>query len=78
MTVFVIVKLSKKVEDSVKLQKDIDHLGSWTCKWGMRFQPHKFYMMQLTNKRTCTIHVSYKIEGTVLENVESIKYIAPV
>ena len=40
----------KKVEDSVKLQKDIDHLGSWTCKWGMRFQPLKFYLMHLTNK----------------------------
>ena len=36
----------------MKLQKDIDHLGSWARKWGMRFQPVKCNMMQLTNKRT--------------------------
>ena len=41
----------------------------------MRFQPVKCNMMQLTNKRTSNIHSSYKIEGTVLENVESIKYL---
>ena len=32
-------------------------------------------MMQLTNKRTSKIQASYKLEGTVLENVESIKYL---
>ena len=66
----------KNVEDTVKLQ-DIDRLGSWARKWGMRFQPVKCNMMQLTNKRTCTskIQASYKLEGTVLENVESIKYL---
>ena len=30
---------------------------------------------QLTNKRTSKIQASYKLEGTVLENVESIKYL---
>ena len=29
----------------------------------------------LTNKRTSKIQASYKLEGTVLENVESIKYL---
>ena len=42
----------KNVEDTVKLQKDIDRLGSWVRKWGMRFQPVKCNMMQLTNKWT--------------------------
>ena len=59
----------------MKLQKDIDRLGSWARKWGMRFQPVKCNMMQLTNKRTSEIRASYKLEGTVLENVESIKYL---
>ena len=59
----------------MKLQKDIDRLGSWARKWGMRFQPVKCNMMQLTNKRTSKIQASYKLEGTVLENVESIKYL---
>ena len=32
--------------------------------------------MQLTNKRTCKIQTSNKVEGTVLENVESVKYLS--
>ena len=32
-------------------------------------------MMQLTNKHARKIQASYKLEGTVLENVESIKYL---
>ena len=59
----------------MKLQKDIDRLGSWTRKWGMRFQPVKCNMVQLTQNLTNKIQASYTLEGTVLENVESIKYI---
>ena len=58
--------------DTLKLQRDIDRLGSWAREWGMRFQPVKCNMMQLTRKR---IHASYTLEGTDLENVESIKYL---
>ena len=65
----------KNVEDTVKLQKDIDSLGSWARKWSTRFQPVMCNMMQLTNKRTSKIQASCKLEGTVLENVESIKYL---
>ena len=56
----------------MKLQRDIDRLGSWARKWGMRFQPVKCNMMQLTRKRIKKIHASYTLEGTNLENVESI------
>ena len=38
----------KNKEDALKLQKDIDLIGSWAKKWGMRFQPVKCNMMQLT------------------------------
>ena len=31
----------KNEEDTIKLQRDIDRLGSWARKWGMRFQPVK-------------------------------------
>ena len=41
----------------------------------MRFQPVKCNMMQITRKRIKNIHASYMLEGTVLENVESIKYL---
>ena len=33
----------------LKLQKDIDRLGIWARKGGMRFQPIKCNMMSLTN-----------------------------
>ena len=41
----------------------------------MRFQPVKCNMMQLTWKLIKKIHASYTLEGTNLENVESIKYL---
>ena len=41
----------KEIEDTVKLQKDIDRLGNWARKWGMRFQPVKCNMVQLTKKK---------------------------
>ena len=65
----------KDEEDTMKLQRDIDRLGSRARKWGMRFQPVKCNMMQLTRKRIRKIHASYTLEGTDLENVESIKYL---
>ena len=45
----------KNAEDTLKLQRDIDRLGSWARKWGMRFQPVKCNMMQLTNKRSSLV-----------------------
>ena len=67
----------KDKEDTMKLQRDIDRLGSWARKLGMRFQTVKCNMMQLTRKRIKKIHASYTLdlEGTDLENVESIKYL---
>ena len=65
----------KNEEDTLKLQRDIDQLGCWTRKWGMIFQTVKCNIMQLTIKRIKKIHASYTLEGTDLENVESIKYL---
>ena len=65
----------KVEEDTMKLQRAIDRLGSWARKWGMRFQPVKCNMMQLTRKWIKKIHAPYTLEGTDLENVESIKYL---
>ena len=62
----------KDIVDTLKLQKDIDRLGIWARKWGMRFQPVKCNMMQLTKKHY-KIQASYTLEGSILENVESIK-----
>ena len=65
----------KGTEDTVKLQEDIDHLGCWARKWGMRFQPVKCKIMQITRKRIKKINASYNLEGTILDNVENIKYL---
>ena len=67
----------KDEEDTMKLQSDIDRLGSWARKWGMRFQPVKCNMMQLTRKRIKKIHALYT-EETDLETVESIKYLGVI
>ena len=47
----------------------------WARKWGMRFQSVKCNMTQITRKWIKKIHASYTLEGTVLENVENIKYL---
>ena len=62
-------------KDTSKLQKDINQLGKWARKWGMRFQPVKCNIMQITRKRIKKINVAYSLEGTVLENVDNIKYL---
>ena len=41
----------------------------------MRFQPVECNMMQLTRKHSNKIQASYTLEGTVLENVDNIKYL---
>ena len=62
----------KDEEDTMKLQSDNDRLGSWARKWGMRFQPVKCNVMQLSRKRIKKIHA---LEGTDIENVESSKFL---
>ena len=42
--------------------------------WGMGFQPVKYNIMQITRKRTKEINASYTLAGTVVDNVEKIKY----
>ena len=39
---------------------------------------HECNMMQLTNKNLNKIHASYTLEGTVLENVDNIKYLGVI
>ena len=41
----------------------------------MRFQPVRCNMMQLTRKHLNNFHASYTLEGTILEDVDNIKYL---
>ena len=65
----------KDKEGTLKLQRDIDRLGNWARNWGMRFQPVKCNMVQLTRKHLNKIQTSSTLEGTALENVDNIKYL---
>ena len=65
----------KNSEDTVKLQANLDCIGCWARRWGMRFQPVKCNIMQITRKLIKKINVSYTSERTVLDNVEKIKYL---
>ena len=60
----------KDTEDTLKLQRAIDCLGIWVRKRGMRFQPVKCNMMQLTKEHN-KIQASYTLEGTVLEMLKA-------
>ena len=62
------------IDNTVKLQRVINRLGRWARKWGMRFQPTKRNMMQLTRDQVKKFIVTYTLERTVLENVDRIKY----
>ena len=44
----------------------------------MRFQPVKCNIIQITRKRTNKIEASYTLESTVLQNVDSIKYLGVI
>ena len=65
----------RDTEDSFKLEKDIDRLGCWARKWGMIFQPVICNTMQITMSRTNGIETSLTLEGMVLRNADSIKYL---
>ena len=59
----------------MKLHNDIGLLGVLARKGGIRFQPVKCSMMQLTRKWTRKTNAGYTLEGTVLQNVDKIKYL---
>ena len=65
----------RDTEGSLTVQKDIGRLGCWARKCGMEFQLVKCNKMQIARKRTNETEASYTLEGTVLENMESIKYL---
>ena len=66
----------KDKEDTLNLQRDIDRLGIWARKLGIKFQPVRCKIMQLTKMHSNKIQASYTLEGTVLENVDNTKYFA--
>ena len=63
-------------EDRVKLQADLDALGAWSARWGMRFNTSKCEILQIgTGTRTLPATHFYTLNGDVLKLVSSAKYL---
>ena len=63
-------------EDRVKLQADLDALGAWSARWGMRFNTSKCEILQVgTGTRTLPATHFYTLNGAVLKLVSSAKYL---
>ena len=52
--------------DCQYLQKDINTLCNWKCKWQMKFNIDKCYIMHVTHKRNPLL-MTYKVNGRPLE-----------
>ena len=60
----------------MKLQRDIDRFGSLLgSEMGNEILTRQMQHDALTNKRSSKIQANYTPEGTILENVESMKYL---
>ena len=63
-------------EDRVKLQADLDALGAWSSRWGMRFNTSKCEILQVgKGSRTLPATHFYTLNGDVLKLVSSAKYL---
>ena len=66
------------IEDTVNLQRDFNRLGKAARNWGMKFQHSQCNMMESTRKRIRKAIATYTSDGTVLENVHSLKYLGVI
>ena len=60
-------------DDQHILQKDLENLQKWTEKWGMRFNPEKCQVLNLS--RTEPMTKFYQLCGHILATVDSAKYL---
>ena len=64
----------KSLDDSKKLQEDINTLCSWESTWQMRFNVAKCYAMHITHKKKL-LPTLYKMNDSLLETVDSHTYL---
>src|SRR5664279_1094115 len=60
--------------DCVALQRDIDTMFEWSCKWQMRFNSKKCHILTVTRKRS-VIKLDYVLGNDQLSAVDSYPYL---
>jgi len=61
-------------DDSIALQEDLTHLVQWATTWGMHFNATKCQVLRLSRSKQ-PIEKFYTIQGHILEQVQSTKYL---
>ena len=65
------------MDDCRKLQKDLDSLTQWSCKWQMQCNPRKCEFLRITNKKN-QISFNYHIIDCSTQEVTHAKYLGMV
>ena len=65
------------MDDCRKLQKDLDSLTQWSCKWQMQCNPRKCEFLRITNKNN-HILFNYHINDCSIQEVTHAKYLGVV
>ena len=62
------------IDDCHRLQNDLTTLEQWASKWNMVFNPTKCEFLRVSNK-TNQISMQYFIQGQIIQEVSSVKYL---
>ena len=66
----------RSIEDCQSLQRDLDALAEWSDKWLLKFHPKKCKVLEVGTRQSR--NYGYKLQGVLLEHVESEKDIGVV
>jgi hypothetical protein len=64
----------RSINDTTKLQQDLDGLSAWEEKWLMEFHPGKCYKLKVSHAKK-TFNVDYTLHGQTLEEVDKCTYL---
>ena len=59
-------------QDHLTLQNDLTKLEDWACKWGMRFNAKKCYILRIRDKMN---YLFYKLDNCILQQVPNNPYL---
>ena len=62
------------IQDSIALQQDLNTLQDWANKWLMVFNPSKYELIHITNKRNRQLS-DYYIQNTLIKANSQVKYL---